>query len=134
MEVILLERVEKLGQLGDVVTVKDGYARNYLLPEKKALRSTTEAHAQFKAEREKLEIENKSKKEGSAQLAEKMDGVQVVMVQQAGEGGTAVWVRNRSGYCICCIGVWLFCSPQPGNSGQTDQIFGDLCSTSATSC
>tara|TARA_B100000446_G_C10460095_1_gene308534 strand:+ start:244 stop:891 length:648 start_codon:yes stop_codon:yes gene_type:complete len=87
MEVILLERVEKLGQLGDVVTVKDGYARNYLLPKKKALRSTTEAHAQFKAEREKLEIENKSKKEGSAQLAEKMDGVQVVMVQQAGEGG-----------------------------------------------
>ena len=87
MEVILLERVEKLGQLGDVVTVRDGYARNYLLPEKKALRSTTAAHAQFKAEREKLEIENKSKKEGSAQLAGKMAGLQVVMVQQAGEGG-----------------------------------------------
>lgn len=87
MEVILLERIEKLGQLGDVVQVKDGYARNYLLPQKKALRATEEAHARFKTERAKIEEENQSNREGAATLAEQMSGLEVVMVQQAGESG-----------------------------------------------
>ena len=87
MEVILLERVEKLGQLGDVVRVKDGYARNYLLPQKKALRATEEAHAHFEAERAKIEKENESTREGAVALAERMSGLDVVIVQQAGESG-----------------------------------------------
>ena len=87
MEVILLERIEKLGQLGEVVHVKDGYARNYLLPQKKALRATEEAHAHFKTERAKIEKENQSNREEAATLAEQMSGLEVVMVQQAGESG-----------------------------------------------
>lgn len=87
MEVILLERVEKLGQLGDVVQVKDGYARNYLLPQKKALRATEEAHAHFEAARAKIEKENASTREGAVTLAESMSGLNVVIVQQAGESG-----------------------------------------------
>lgn len=87
MEVILLERVEKLGQLGDVVQVKDGYARNYLLPQKKALRATEEAHAHFEAERAKIEKENESARDGAVTLAEGMSGLNVVIVQQAGESG-----------------------------------------------
>jgi len=87
MEVILLERVEKLGQLGDIVQVKDGYARNYLLPQKKALRATEEAHAHFEAERAKIEKENESAREGAVKSAESMSGLSVVIVQQAGESG-----------------------------------------------
>lgn len=87
MEVILLERIEKLGELGDVVRVKDGYARNYLLPSSKALRATKEAHAIFKAEREKIETENQAKKTDASTLATRMAGLEVVMVEQAGEGG-----------------------------------------------
>ena len=87
MEIILLERIEKLGQLGDVVHVKDGYARNYLLPQKKALRATEEAHAYFKTERAKIEKDSQSKREGAATLAEQMSGLELVMVRQAGESG-----------------------------------------------
>lgn len=87
MEVILLERIEKLGQMGDVVTVKAGYARNYLLPKKKAVPATAESKAHFETQRAQLEAENLEHKSEAEAVAAKMDGVLVMMVRQAGDAG-----------------------------------------------
>jgi len=87
MQVILLERVAKLGQMGDIVDVKDGYARNYLLPQKKALWASEANKASFEADKAQLEARNlESKKEGEA-LAEKLNGQQFVVIRQASDGG-----------------------------------------------
>lgn len=87
MQVILLERVNKLGQMGEVVTVKDGFARNYLLPQKKALRATASNKAAFEVDRAKLEAENLERKAEAETIAAKMVDVKVVMVRAAGESG-----------------------------------------------
>jgi large subunit ribosomal protein L9 len=87
MEVILLERIEKLGQMGDVVRVKDGYARNYLLPQKKALRATDANKRQFETRRAQLEAANLSRRQEAEGVAKKLDGLQVVVVRQAGDTG-----------------------------------------------
>lgn len=86
MEVILLERVEKLGLMGDVVTVKPGYARNFLLPQKKALRATTENRQEFESRRADLEANNIARREEAEAVAAKMDGTSVVILRQASEG------------------------------------------------
>jgi large subunit ribosomal protein L9 len=87
MEVILLERIEKLGQMGDLVTVKNGYARNYLLPQKKALRATTGNRERFETQRVQLEANNLEARAEAATIAERMEGLSVVMVRQAGDTG-----------------------------------------------
>jgi len=87
MEVILLERVEKLGQMGQVVKVRPGFARNYLLPQKKALRATKENRAVFEQRRSQLEAANLQKRSEAEQVAQKMNGVSVVLIRQAGESG-----------------------------------------------
>jgi large subunit ribosomal protein L9 len=87
MEVILLERVEKLGQMGDVVRVKPGFARNFLLPRKKALRATKENRELFDQQRQQLEAENLARKGEAEKVAEKLDGMSVVMIRSAGESG-----------------------------------------------
>ncbi len=87
MEVILLERIEKLGQMGDVVNVKPGYARNYLLPKKKAVSATSENRAHFEQQRAQLEAENLERKSEAEAVAGKMDGQLVVMIRQAGDAG-----------------------------------------------
>lgn len=87
MEVILLERVERLGQMGDVVTVKDGFARNFLLPQKKALRATDGNKAAFEADRARLEAENLERRTEAEAVAAKMADVKVVMIRAAGESG-----------------------------------------------
>jgi large subunit ribosomal protein L9 len=87
MEVILLERIEKLGQMGDVVKVKDGFARNYLLPQKKALRSNQANRAYFEGQKAQLEAENLKLRSEAASVGEKMDGTTVGMIRQAGESG-----------------------------------------------
>ena len=87
MEVILLERVEKLGQLGDVVNVKPGYARNFLLPKKKALRANKASMALFEAQRVQLEAANLQRKTEAEAAAVKMDGLKIIIVRQAGETG-----------------------------------------------
>ncbi len=87
MEVILLERVEKLGQMGDVVTVKDGFARNFLLPKKKALRATASNKAGFEADRARLEAENLERKSEAEKVAAAMADVKVIMIRAAGESG-----------------------------------------------
>ncbi len=87
MEIILLERIEKLGQMGDVVTVKPGYARNFLLPKKKALRATKDNLKVFEAQRSQLEAQNLERRAEAERVSEKLDDLQVVMIRQAGDTG-----------------------------------------------
>jgi len=87
VDVILLERVENLGQMGQVVKVRPGYARNYLLPQKKALRATKDNLAYFEKQRTQLEAANLTRKSEAEQVAQKLDGVSVVVIRQAGESG-----------------------------------------------
>lgn len=86
-EVILLERVDNLGQMGELVKVKPGYARNFLLPQKKALRATKENIAYFESQKKALEAQNLKKKEEAEKVAKKLEGMKVVIIRQAAEGG-----------------------------------------------
>ena len=87
-ELILLQRVEKLGQMGDVVKVKPGYARNFLLPEGKAIRANANNRARFERERIQLEANNLKRREEAERLAERMSGLSVVIIRQAGDSGS----------------------------------------------
>jgi large subunit ribosomal protein L9 len=87
MEVILLERVEKLGQMGQVVKVKPGFARNYLLPLKKALRATKSNMALFENQRANLEAANLERRKDAEYVSKKLHGVAVVITRQAGDSG-----------------------------------------------
>ena len=87
MDIILLERVAKLGQMGEIVSVKEGYARNYLLPQGKALRVNDANMARFEAEKAQMEARNlESRKEAEA-LAEKLDGQKFIVIRSASDGG-----------------------------------------------
>ncbi len=85
MEVILLERIEKLGQMGDLVSVKPGYARNFLLPRKKALRATDANRAVFEKQRSQLEADNLELRSDAERVAKDLDGMTVVVVRQASD-------------------------------------------------
>ena len=87
MEVILLERIEKLGQMGDVVNVKAGFARNYLLPQNKALRKTKQNLTHFESQRAQLEAENLTKKTEAEKIADKLKGMKITILRAAGESG-----------------------------------------------
>nr|WP_294851628.1 50S ribosomal protein L9 [uncultured Sphingomonas sp.] len=87
MDVILLERVEKLGQIGDVVTVKNGFARNYLLPNKKALRANAANKKVFEANRAKIEEDNASKRTDAEAASKDIDGKTVILIRQASNTG-----------------------------------------------
>ncbi len=87
MEVILLERIDKLGQMGDVVSVKPGYARNFLLPQAKALRATAENSKHFETQRAQLEAANLEKRADAEKIGKKLNGHKIVVVRQAGESG-----------------------------------------------
>lgn len=87
MEIILLERIEKLGTIGDVVTVKDGYARNFLLPNKKALRANEANRKIFEANRERLEAENAAKRDEAARLGADIDGTELVLIRASSNSG-----------------------------------------------
>jgi large subunit ribosomal protein L9 len=87
MDVILLERIESLGQMGDVVKVKPGYARNYLLPQHKAMRATKENREHFEKQRVQLEAQNIKRRDEAGTVAAKMEGQNVVIIRQAGEFG-----------------------------------------------
>jgi large subunit ribosomal protein L9 len=87
MEVILLERVAKLGQIGDVVRVKDGYARNFLLPKGKALRATKDNKVKFDSMKVQLETRNLELKGEAQKVGEKLDGQSFVVIRQASESG-----------------------------------------------
>jgi large subunit ribosomal protein L9 len=87
VDLILLERVEKLGQMGQIVKVKPGYARNFLLPQKKAMRATKENLAYFETQKAQLEANNLERKSEAAEVGEKLEGLSVVLIRQAGESG-----------------------------------------------
>ncbi len=87
MEIILLERIENLGQMGDVVRVKPGYARNYLLPQKKAVRLTDDNRKRFEEQRAQLEATNLERRAEAEAVGAKLDGLTVVLIRQAGEAG-----------------------------------------------
>jgi large subunit ribosomal protein L9 len=87
MKVILLERVERLGALGDVVTVKDGFARNFLLPNSKALRANAENLKVFESRRGDIEATNAKAREAASKSGDKLDGSSYIMIRQAGESG-----------------------------------------------
>ena len=87
MKVVLLERVENLGAIGDVVTVKDGFARNFLLPREKALRATSKNLEKFELDRVAIEARNERNKTDAGAIASKIDGQVYVMIRQAGETG-----------------------------------------------
>ncbi len=87
MEVILLERIEKLGQMGDVVNVKTGFARNYLLPQNKALRKTKQNLSRFESERAQLEADNLTRKNEAENIAGKLENMNVTIIRAAGETG-----------------------------------------------
>ena len=87
MDVILLERIAKLGNLGDVVHVKPGYARNYLLPQRKALRATKENQAYFEREKAALEAANEAQRSEAGEVSTALDGQFLVLIRQAGESG-----------------------------------------------
>jgi large subunit ribosomal protein L9 len=87
MDVILLERVAKLGQMGETVRVKDGYARNFLLPRGKALRATEANKKRFDDQRSQLEARNLAAKSDAAAVAEKLDGQSFILIRQAGDSG-----------------------------------------------
>lgn len=87
MKVILLERVPNLGQMGDEVTVKPGFARNFLLPRSKALRATDANRKAFEAQRKEIEAQNLKRRQEAESVAESMNGAKFVLVRQAGEAG-----------------------------------------------
>jgi len=86
-ELILLQRVEHLGQMGDLVRVKPGYARNFLLPQGKALRANAQNRQRFDTERAQLEAQNIKRREEAERLSERMHGLSVVIIRQAGDSG-----------------------------------------------
>ena len=105
VELILLQRVEKLGQMGEIVKVKPGYARNYLLPQKKALRATKENRAHFDTQKAQLEALNLKRKEEAERVAERVTGLSVVIIRQAGESGSLYGsVSNRDVADACTAG------------------------------
>lgn len=87
MQVILLERIHRLGHMGETVSVKPGFARNFLLPKKKALRATEANLAYFNAQKSKLEADNATRKVEAEKLAKVIDGLKIVVLRQAGETG-----------------------------------------------
>jgi len=88
VEVILLQRIEKLGQMGDMVKVKPGFARNFLLPQKKAIRANKDNLSHFEEQRAQLEAQNLKHREEAERVAERVGGLSVVIIRQAGESGS----------------------------------------------
>ncbi len=102
VDVILLQRVDKLGQMGERVKVKPGYARNFLLPQKKAIRANKENLAKFEAQKAQLEADNLRRRGEAERVAERVSGLQVVIIRQAGESGSlygSVSPRDISDAC-----------------------------------
>jgi large subunit ribosomal protein L9 len=102
VELILLQRIEKLGQMGDVVRVKPGYARNYLLPQKMALRANKVNREHFESQRAQLEAQNLRRREEAERLAERIGQMSVVIIRQASDAGSlygSVSVRDIADGC-----------------------------------
>lgn len=102
VELILLQRVEKLGQMGEIVKVKPGYARNYLLPQSKAVRATKANRERFERERVQLEAQNLKRRDEAERVAERVHGLSVTLIRQASDAGAlygSVSSRDISDAC-----------------------------------
>lgn len=124
MEVILMERVEKLGQIGDVVNVKPGFARNFLLPRGKALRATDANKQVFEAQRSHLEADNLKRKDEADAVATKMDGTKVILVRQAGEAGQLYGSVNARDVSIALTDAGFTVSRGQIDLGQPIKMVG----------
>ena len=121
VEVILLQRVEKLGQMGEVVKVKPGFARNFLLPQKKAIRASKDNMARFEQQRSQLEAQNLKRREEAERVAERVGGLSVIIIRQAGESGSLYGsVSSRDIAEACTAGGLTITRPQVV-LGQPDQ-------------
>ena len=112
VELILLQRVEKLGQMGDLVKVKPGYARNFLLPQKRAIRANKSNLERFEGQRVQLEAQNIKRREEAERLAERMSGLKVVIIRQAGESGGLYGSVSGRDIAEACGGSGLTISRQ----------------------
>lgn len=105
VELILLQRVDKLGQMGDLVKVKPGFARNFLLPQKKAIRANKDNLAKFETQRVQLEAQNIKRRDEAERVAERVQGLTVVVIRQAGESGSLYGsVSSRDVAEACAVG------------------------------
>jgi len=107
IDVILMQRVEKLGQMGQVVKVRPGYARNYLLPQGKAIRASKENLARFEKERAELEAQNLKRREEAERVAERVAGLSVVLIRQAGESGSLYGSVSARDIAAACTAAGL---------------------------
>ena len=112
VEVILLQRIEKLGQMGDVVRVRPGFARNYLLPQKKALRASKENRQRFESERAQLEAQSLRRREEAERVAERVGGLSVIIIRQAGESGSLYGSVSARDIAEACTAAGLSISRQ----------------------
>ena len=121
MEVILLERISRLGQMGDIVKVKDGFARNFLLPQGKALRANEANKKKFEGQRAQLEARNLERKSEAQQVADKLDGKSFVVVRSAGETGQLYGSVSTRDIADTADRRGLHGRPQPGRAQPPDQ-------------
>ena len=121
MQVILLERIGRLGQMGDVVTVKDGFARNFLLPQGKALRATKANRERFEKERSQLEARNLELKSEAGGVAEKLQGKSFIIIRQASNPGPALWLGHHARHLGCGHRRRLLHRAPPGHARPADQ-------------
>ncbi len=112
VELILMQRVEKLGQMGDVVRVKPGYARNYLLPHKMAMRASKANREQFETQRVQLEAQNLRRREEAERLAERIGELTVVIIRQASDAGNLYGSVSARDVAEGCVGAGLTVSRQ----------------------
>ena len=124
VELILLQRVEKLGQMGDMVKVKPGFARNYLLPQKKALRASKENLARFEQQRAQLEAQNLKRREEAERVAERVAGLSVVIIRQAGESGSLYGSVSARDIAEATTAAGLTVNRSAGDAGASDQDAG----------
>ena len=121
MEVILLERVPRLGQMGEVVRVKDGFARNFLLPRGKALRATPDNRTRFETMKGDLEVRSLALKSEAGQIAEKLNGKNFTVVRQAAESGQLLRVGFTARPRQPAGDIRIQCQPQSGRAKYADQ-------------
>ena len=121
MQVILLERIGRLGQMGDVVTVKDGFARNFLLPQGKALRATEANRKRFERDKAQLEARDLELKTEAASVSSKLDGKSFIVIRQAGELRPALRLGLDPRHCRCHHRRRLLHRAAPGAARPADQ-------------
>src|ERR1700722_12645731 len=107
VELILLQRVEKLGQMGEIVKVKPGFARNFLLPQKKAIRANKDNLAKFETQRAQLEAQNLKRREEAERVAERVGGLTVGVTRQAGESGSLYGSVSSRDIADACVAAGL---------------------------